>query len=130
MPVPVRSLMIATAVAKLVQRFHGTNHIDIIHWPRPEERALARVSKDGHKRDRARGHPSRRPREERGLLRMRSEGLNSIVRYDWFHGIDPRFAKCERVYRPHELTALLNWYNAKKAMPRTTALVATTTRRI
>src|SRR5713101_1706166 len=50
---------------------------------------LARVSKDGHRRDRARGHPSRRPREERGLLRMRSEGLNSIVRYDWFHGIDP-----------------------------------------
>src|SRR6266852_2849349 len=48
---------------------------------------LARVSKDGHRRDRARGHPSRRPREERGLLRMRSEGLNSIVRYDWFHGI-------------------------------------------
>ena len=70
MPVPVRSLMIATAVAKLVQRFHGTNHIDIIHWPRPEERARARVSKDGHKRDRARGHPSRRPREERGLLRL------------------------------------------------------------
>src|SRR5260370_15400731 len=48
----------------------------------------ARVSKDGHKRDRARGHPSRRPREERGLLRMRSESLISIVRYDWFHGID------------------------------------------
>src|SRR5712672_1516836 len=45
-----------------------------IHQPRPEERALARVSKDGHKRDRARGYPSRRPREERGLLRMRSEG--------------------------------------------------------
>src|SRR5467141_1456869 len=49
----------------------------------------ARVSKDGHKRDRARGHPSRRPREERGLLRMRSEGLDSSVRCDWFHGIDP-----------------------------------------
>jgi len=42
----------------------------------------ARVSKDGHKRDRARGHPSRRPREERGLLRMRSESLISIVRCD------------------------------------------------
>src|SRR5579871_627445 len=34
----------------------------------------ARVSKDGRRRDRARGHPSRRPREERGLLRMRYEG--------------------------------------------------------
>src|SRR5260370_40818289 len=37
--------------------------------------------------------PSRasgRPREERGLLRMRSEGLDSPVRCDWFHGIDPR----------------------------------------
>src|SRR5258708_35235437 len=39
--------------------------------------------------DRPRGHPSRRPREERGLLRMRSEGLISIVQYDWLHGIDP-----------------------------------------
>ena len=35
-----------------------------------------------------RGHPSRRPREERGLLRMRAEGLDPIVRYDWFHRID------------------------------------------
>ena len=59
---------------RLAQRFHGSNRIDIIYQPRPEERALARVSKDGHRRDRARGgHPSRRPREERGLLRMRSE---------------------------------------------------------
>src|SRR5215470_2636064 len=57
--------------------------------PRPEERALACVSKDGQRRDRARGHPSRRPRQERGLLRMRSEGLNSTVRCDGFHGIDP-----------------------------------------
>src|ERR1700731_2025671 len=31
-----------------------------MHQPRPEERALARVSKDGHKRHRASGHPSRR----------------------------------------------------------------------
>jgi hypothetical protein len=31
-----------------------------ISQPRPEERALARVSKDGHKRERASGHPSRR----------------------------------------------------------------------
>src|SRR5229473_7669996 len=45
----------------------------------------ARVSKDGHKRDRAPGHPSRRPRQERGLLRMRAEGLVSIVRCDWPH---------------------------------------------
>src|SRR5215471_4777950 len=62
--------------------------------PRPEERAPerlskdARVSKDGHKRDRVRGHPSRRPRQERGLLRMRSEGGECDFRYDWFHGID------------------------------------------
>jgi NitT/TauT family transport system substrate-binding protein len=83
------------AMRKLVRRFHRTNHIDIIRQPRPEERAPerlskdARVSKDGHKRDRARGHPSRRPRQERGLLRMRSEGLDSIVRCDWFYGIDP-----------------------------------------
>src|ERR1700730_15055372 len=31
-----------------------------MHQPRPEERALARVSKDGHKRHGASGHPSRR----------------------------------------------------------------------
>ena len=31
-----------------------------INRSRPEERALARVSKDGHKRDRASSHPSRR----------------------------------------------------------------------
>src|SRR5713101_5688801 len=79
----------------LAQRFDSKNHVDILHQPRPEERAPksglpdfgnlkvsksatadfdARVSKDGHRRDRARGHPSRRPREARGLLRMRSEG--------------------------------------------------------
>src|SRR5215471_20560443 len=75
--------------ARLVQRFHGSDHIEINHHrPRLEERAPERVSKDGHKRDRARGHPSRRPRQERGLLRMRSEGGECDVRYDWFHGID------------------------------------------
>jgi hypothetical protein len=41
-------------------RFRGSNHIDIIRQPRPVERALARVSKDGHRRGRAGGHPSRR----------------------------------------------------------------------
>src|SRR6266852_1912264 len=67
----------------IVLRFHGMNHIDINYQPRPAERAPerlskdARVSKDGHTRDRA-----------RGLLRTRSEGLISIVRCDWFHGID------------------------------------------
>jgi hypothetical protein len=66
---------------KLVPRFPGSNHIDIINQPRPEERAPksglpdfgismvpksatadfdARVSKDGHRRDRAGGDPSRR----------------------------------------------------------------------
>jgi hypothetical protein len=38
-------------------RFESYRHIN---EPRPEERALARVSKDGHKRNRASGHPSRR----------------------------------------------------------------------
>ena len=87
-------------VGELIQRFHGSNHIEINHHrPRPEERAPerlskdARVSKDGHKRDRARGHPSRRPRQERGLLRMRSEGGECDVRYDWFHGIDELVAQ-------------------------------------
>jgi len=62
-----------SAQAGLVRRFRGSNHIDTIHQPRPEERALARVSKDGHKRGRASGHPSRRaPRG--ALLWMRSVG--------------------------------------------------------
>src|SRR4030088_1045200 len=38
-------------------RFESHRHINP---PRPEELALARVSKDGHRRDRASGHPSRR----------------------------------------------------------------------
>src|SRR5207302_3174607 len=56
-----------------------------INQPRPEERALARVSKDGHKRDRASGHPSRRrfapPQDE-----VCGFKLHPPVR--WFHGID------------------------------------------
>ena len=35
-----------------MQRFRASNYIDVINQPRPEERALARVSKDGHKRGR------------------------------------------------------------------------------
>src|SRR5258706_14198301 len=60
----------SASIMVLVQRLDGTYDVDIIHQPRPEERALARVSKDGHRRDCACGHPSRRPREERGLLRL------------------------------------------------------------
>jgi hypothetical protein len=55
--------------------------------PRPEERALARVSKDGH-----RSCPW--PSFETAALRARPpqdevRGLDPIVRPDWFHGIDP-----------------------------------------
>ena len=81
----------------------ATNHIDFIHQPRPKERAPeplskdARVSKDGRKRDRTRSHPSRRPREERSLLRMRSDCLISTVRCDWFHGIDRLVASAFRI---------------------------------
>src|SRR5258707_14481144 len=87
----------------ILREAFAMNHIDFIHQPRPEERAPeplskdARVSKDGHERDRARGHPSRRPREERGLLRMRSECLISTVRCDWFHGIDRLVATAVRI---------------------------------
>src|SRR5207342_1317428 len=44
----------------LVPRFRGFDYYRHIVEPRPEERRIARVSKDGHKRDRASGHPSRR----------------------------------------------------------------------
>jgi hypothetical protein len=59
-----------------------------INKPRPEERALARVSKDGHKRDRASGHPSRRrfapPQDE-------VCGLSSIRRLDsWNRSTRPQ----------------------------------------
>ena len=46
--------------AVLVLRFPRFESYRRINQPRPEERAVARVSKDGHKRDRASGHPSRR----------------------------------------------------------------------
>src|SRR5215217_951272 len=46
---------------KLARRSKDRIAIDIIGWPRPEE-ARSAVSKDGHKWDRASGHPSRRPR--------------------------------------------------------------------
>ena len=42
-----------------VLRFRGSNHIDA-SINLVLRSALARVSKDGHKRDRASGHPSRR----------------------------------------------------------------------
>src|SRR5258708_17184698 len=91
----------------ILREAFATNHIDFIHQPRPEERAPehrskdARVSKDGRKRGRARGHPSsfgslRTATQEGGLLRMRSEGLISAVRCDWFHGIDRRVASAFR----------------------------------
>src|SRR5437016_7821699 len=73
-----------------------------INQPRPEERAphpetrvphlgraprrIARVSKDGHKRDRASGHPSRRrfapPQDEVCGFKLHPP------RSDWFDGID------------------------------------------
>jgi hypothetical protein len=53
--------MLASARRGLVDAQNESIETDSrINRPRPEERALARVSKDGHKRDRASGHPSRR----------------------------------------------------------------------
>ena len=52
----------ATAIG-LVQRFRGSNHINTIDDPRPEEArgsSPRAVSKDGCERNRANGHPSRR----------------------------------------------------------------------
>src|SRR5258708_28596558 len=92
----------------ILREAFATNHIDFIHQPRPEERAPehrskdARFSKAGRKRGRARGHPSsfgslRTATQEGGLLRMRSEGLISAVRCNWFHGIERRVASAFRI---------------------------------
>src|SRR5271154_4167096 len=61
-------------LVKLVHRFRSLNHIDIINQPRPEERALARVSKDGRRQ----GHATASFETPcfACLLRMRSVGLN------------------------------------------------------
>jgi hypothetical protein len=48
---------VANGTSTAFPRFQSYRHVV---EPRPEERALARVSKDGHKRNRASGHPSRR----------------------------------------------------------------------
>ncbi len=73
----------------LVHRFRSSNHIDIINQPRPEERALARVSKDGHRQGRATASILRD-----AMLRMASQdevrGIKrDVVRSDRFHRIDP-----------------------------------------
>src|SRR5436305_1883805 len=73
----------------LGQRFLGSNHtaasIDLVL-----RSALARVSKDGHKRDVpvAILRDARRAKRRAELLRMRSASLSSMRRSDWFHGID------------------------------------------
>jgi hypothetical protein len=89
-----RRLAQLAARLDLVGHFQGSNDIDTIHRPRPDERAPksglpdfgismvsksatadfdSRVSKDGHKRGRANGHPSRRA-PIGALLWMRSVG--------------------------------------------------------
>jgi hypothetical protein len=54
-----------------------------------------RISKDGHKRGRARGHPSRRA-PGGVLLWMRSVGSEFCIRSDQFHRIDPLARLCHR----------------------------------
>src|SRR5260370_19079945 len=62
--------------------------------PRTEERAPELVEGCARLEGRPQARSYPRPSfetaaQEGGLLRMRSEGLISTVRCDWFHGIDP-----------------------------------------
>ena len=72
----------------LEHRFRSPNHIDIINQPRPEERALARVSKDGRRQGRAAASILRdamlcmAPQDEVGGIKF------DVVRSDRLHGSD------------------------------------------
>src|SRR5271156_7153879 len=61
----------------LVHRFRGSNHIDIINQPRPEEPCAARRL-EGRPQARSCRRPSFETPCFTRLLRMRSVGLNSI----------------------------------------------------
>jgi hypothetical protein len=76
-------------VIPLVLRFRGSNHIDIINQPRPEERALLRASRRTATGDMV---PAAILRD--AVLRTAPQdevrGLKfQMVRSDRFHGIDP-----------------------------------------
>src|ERR1700720_1558414 len=79
----------------IVLRFRGSNHIAasinlvLRSAPHPEERVphlgraprrIARVSKDGHKRDRASGHPSRRSAREEARRAPQDEVFETALR--------------------------------------------------
>jgi hypothetical protein len=64
----------------LVHRFRSSNHIDIINQPRPEERALARVSKDGRRQGRATASILRD-----AMLRMAPQDEVRGIKFDVVH---------------------------------------------
>jgi len=59
------------AIGRLVWRFRDSDHIGFTITLVLKERAVARVSKDDDRRDRARSHPFEM--SARGLLRMKSK---------------------------------------------------------
>src|SRR5437899_6004031 len=71
----------------VVQRFRGLNHMNVIHQPHPEERALARVSKDGSRRG-----PCRRPSFETAARRARPP-QDEVVSLSSVHTISVGWAK-------------------------------------
>src|SRR6516165_7351298 len=83
----------------LVQRFRGSNHIDTIHQPRPEERAsCARL--EGRPQARSRQRPSFETRAKR---RAPQDEVRRVwippIRTDWFHGIGPLAKDSENLNR-------------------------------
>jgi hypothetical protein len=66
-----RPLMLRSGAAPFIA-LKPFNSYRRLNRPRPEERALARVSKDGHKRDRASGHASQAVRRKARLPELMS----------------------------------------------------------
>ena len=86
----------------LVLRFRGSNHI-AASLNLVLRSALARVSKDGHKRDRASGHPSRRrfaPPQDEVCVCLCSIRLIRLVSWNRSTSTAPSFALHECRLRP------------------------------
>jgi hypothetical protein len=102
--------------------------IDNINQPRPEERALACVAKDGHRQDRTDVHPSRRPCFAR-LLRTRSANSTPSCAIGFIDAVVRSRAGCPPTNAPRSAG---RWWEtsaqSNPAMARTPSLAAAAAR--